>query len=87
MPVLGIDRDLRRGAERDLVARHVIRDVDDGQCPAALGPRADVYEASGRLHLASRDRVEDEAHLALEHATGHGIEGGLGLIARLHALR
>src|SRR4029077_19460716 len=70
MPVLGIDRDLRRGAERDLVARHVVRDVDHGQCSAALGPRADIHEASGRWHLASRDRVQDKAHLALEHAAG-----------------
>ena len=29
VPVLGIDRDLGGGAERDLVARHVVLDVDD----------------------------------------------------------
>ena len=44
MPVFGIDRDLGGGAERDLVGRHVIRDVDDSERPAAGCPCTDVHE-------------------------------------------
>ncbi len=87
MPIFGIDRDLGRGAERDLVGRHVIRDVDDGQRTAAGCPRTDVHEPPRRLQLASRDRIQDEAHLALEHATGNRIESSLGLVTGLHALQ
>ena len=39
------------------------------------------------MQLAGRDRIEDEAHLALEHAPGHGIESDLGLVAGLHPLQ
>jgi hypothetical protein len=34
MPVFRVHGDLRRGADRDLVAGQVFLDVDDGQCPA-----------------------------------------------------
>jgi hypothetical protein len=46
VPVLGIDCDLGGGAERDLVARYVILDADDGQRRAALRPRAEIHERS-----------------------------------------
>src|SRR5260221_12555776 len=87
MPVFRIDRDLSRCTERDLIAGDVIRDVDDGQCPAAGCPLSEIHERSCRLDLAGRDRVQDEAHLAPEHATGDGVEGGLGLIAGLDPLQ
>ena len=87
MPVLGVDRDLRGGAERDLIGRHVIGDVDDGERSAAGCPRTDVDEPPRRLQLAGRDRVQDVAHLSLEHAAGHGIESSLGLVTGLDPLQ
>src|SRR5262249_47293752 len=87
MPVLGIDRDLRRRPERYLVAGSVVLDVDDGERPATFRPRAKIHERAGRLELAGCDRVQDEADLALEHATGHGIEGDLGLVSGLYPLQ
>ena len=48
VPVLGIDGDLRGGAERNLIRRRVILDVDDGQRPPAVRPGADIHEAAGR---------------------------------------
>jgi len=48
MPVLGIDRDLRGGAERNLIGRQVVLDVDDSQRPAAFRPGADIHERSRR---------------------------------------
>jgi hypothetical protein len=82
MPVFGIDRDLGRRTEGDLIAGDVIGDVDDGQCPAAGCPLAKIHERSCRLDLAGCDRIQDEAYLALEHATGDSVEGDLGLVPR-----
>jgi hypothetical protein len=70
VPVLGVDRDLGRRPEWDLVAGDVIGDVDDGQCPATGCALGEIDERSSRLDLAGCDRIQDEAHLALEHATG-----------------
>ena len=86
VPVLGIDCDLRGGTERNLIGRHVVLDVDDGQRPAAFRPGADIHERPRRRELASGDRIEHETHFALEYAAGHGIESGLDLVAGLHPL-
>src|SRR5262249_36635770 len=80
VPVLGIDRDLGGGAERDLITGDVVGDVDDGQCPAAGRALGEVHERSCRLDLTGCDRIQHEAHLALEHAAGHGVKGDLSLV-------
>src|SRR5262245_44046247 len=87
MPVFGIDRDLGRGTEWDLVAGDVIGDIDDGQCPATGCALGEIDERSSRLDLAGCDRIQDEANFALEDTTGDGIEGDLGLVVRPDSLK
>src|SRR5262249_14467970 len=87
VPILGIDRDLGGGAERDLIAGDVVGDVDDGQGPPAGGPLGEIHERSRRLDLAGGDGIENLADFALEHVTGHGIESNLGLVTSLDPLQ
>src|SRR5262244_1488080 len=63
MPVFGIDRDLGGGAERNLIPGDVIRNVDDGQGPAAGCALGKIDERSRRLDLAGGDRIEYLADL------------------------
>ena len=81
MPVLRIDCDLRGGADRDLVARHIFLEVDEGERPATLCPCPIIDQCSRRLDLTRRDRIEDDSHLALEHASRHRVERDLGFVA------
>ena len=87
VPMLGIDGDLRGGAERNLIGRHVVLDLDDSQRPAAFRAGAEIHERSRRRELASGDRIKHETDFALENAAGHGIESGLRLVAGLHPLK
>jgi hypothetical protein len=57
------------------------------KCPAAGCALGEVHERSCRLDLTGRDRIQHEAHLALEHATGDGIESDFGLVAGLDPLQ
>src|SRR6187401_2646027 len=87
VPVLGIDRDLRGGAQRNLIGRHVVLDVDDRERPAAFRPGTNIHQRPRRRDLAGGDRIEHETHFALEYAAGHGIESRLGIVAGLHPLK
>jgi hypothetical protein len=56
VPMLGIDGDLRGGAERNLIGRHVVLDLDDSQRPAAFRPGAEIHErASSRAMPAGSE--------------------------------
>ena len=62
-------------------------DVDDGERPAAFGPRAKIDKAPGCLDLAGRDRIENVPHLAFEHAARHCVERDLGFVAGFDPLQ
>ena len=47
----------------------------------------EVHEGSGELDLAGRNRIQNIAHLAFEHAPRHRVEGDLGLITGLDPLQ
>src|SRR5690348_11388004 len=87
MGVGRVDRDLRRSATGDVVARRILVHSDNGDRPSARLRYAHVLESSGCLELTSGDGVENIAHFALEHPAGNGIESDLGLIARADALK
>jgi hypothetical protein len=52
----------------------------------AFIPVPSIHGTNGRKpqHM---DRIQDVAHLALEHATGNGIESSLGFVTGLDALQ
>ena len=52
--------------------------------PAVRVPKPPALRWPG---FAGCDGVQDQAHLALEHATGHGIEGDFGLVPGFHPLQ
>src|SRR5882724_10701204 len=87
MPMLSIDRHLPRGAEWDLVGRHVILDIDYGQRPAARGSLAEIDKRAAGLYLPDGDGVDHKTNLTLEHAPGHRIESDLRLVAGFHPLQ
>ena len=80
LPVFGVDGDLRCGPERELIAGHILFEVDHSECSAALSYLFNVYQYARRLELPGRDCVQHNPHFALEHAPRHRIECDLSLV-------
>jgi hypothetical protein len=80
-----VHRDLRRGADRDLVAGQIFLDVDESQ-GSTVRLRAIIRKRSRCLHLTCRNRIQDETHLAFEHPAGHRIKGNLRLVTGIDPL-
>src|SRR5262245_42140183 len=81
MPVFGVDRDLRRSTDRNVVTRNIVLNIDNSKRPAPFGARSVIDQRSRRLYLAGGNSVENDPHLAFEHAPRHSVEGHLRLVA------
>jgi len=77
VPVLFVDGDLGRGAERDLIVTHAVRDINDRDCPTSGGPGLRLNECRGGRQLTGRDWIGDGPHLGLEYATRHRLKSNL----------
>src|SRR5580704_8171581 len=79
--MIRVDGDVGIRADWNLIARSVIDDIDEGHSAALARWRAKVLQGASRLHLAGRNRVQQNPDLPLEHAARHGVKGDLRLVA------